>query len=81
MNLKLDPYDKSNLRKNLVRNQFTPFDSSRFSQSDCESSPVKTYANKRILLEEKKVAHTRLEPATLGSQALRFPNWARRADM
>ena len=39
--------------KNRVLNQYTLFDSSRFSHSDCGSSPVKTCANKRTLLEEK----------------------------
>ena len=36
--------------KNLVLNQYTLFDSSRFS---CGSSSVKTCANKQLLLEEK----------------------------
>ena len=44
--LKLDLYDKNNLErnkyKNPVSNQYTPFDSSRFSPSDFGSSPVKT---------------------------------------
>ena len=41
--------------KNLVSNQYTllVFDLSRFSHSDSGSSTVKTYANKRTLLEEK----------------------------
>ena len=34
-------------------NQYTLFDSSRFSHSDCWSSPV-MYANKRTLLEDKE---------------------------
>ena len=56
--LKLDLYDKNNLQtkhKNLVWNQYTLFDSSLFSHSDCESSPVKMYmyVNKRTLLEGK----------------------------
>ena len=37
----------------LVSNQYTLFDSSRFSHSDCGSSTVKTYADKQTLLEEK----------------------------
>ena len=57
-NLKLGLYDKNNYKytedKNLVSNQYTILDSSLFSHSDCGSSPVKTYANKRALLEEKK---------------------------
>ena len=59
--------------KNLVSHQYTLFDSSRFSHSDCGSSPVKTYADKKTLFE-KKVAHTRLESATFGLQALCVPN-------
>ena len=39
--------------KNLVSNQYTLFDSLRFSQSDSASPPVKTYANIQALLEEK----------------------------
>ena len=55
--LKLDLYEKTSYKytqdKNLVWNQYTLFDSSRFSHSVCGSSPVKTCANKRTLLEEK----------------------------
>ena len=40
--------------KNLVSNQYTLFYLSRFSHSDCGSSPVKTSANKQTLLEEKE---------------------------
>ena len=54
---KLNVGDISNLEKNLnaklVSNQYTLFDSSRFSHSDCGSWAVKTYANNRILLEWK----------------------------
>ena len=39
--------------KNLVWNQYTQYDSPRFSHSDRGSSPVKTCVNKRTLLEEK----------------------------
>ena len=35
-------------------NQYTQFGQSRFSHSDYGSPPVKTYANKRKLLEEKQ---------------------------
>ena len=55
--LKLDLYDKNNMQKkknkdnNLVPNQYTL---SHFSHSDWGFSSVKTYANKRTLLEEKK---------------------------
>ena len=45
--LKLDLYDKTTYKytkdKNLVWNQYTLFDSSRFIYSDCRSSPVKMY--------------------------------------
>ena len=45
LSLKLDLCNKNNLQKtkdkNLVWNQYTLFDSSRFIHSDCESSPVK----------------------------------------
>ena len=44
---------KYNKDKNLVWNQYTLLDSLRFIHSECGSSPVKTYANKRTLLEEK----------------------------
>ena len=36
-----------------VSNQYTLFDSSRFSDSDCGSSAVKRCANKQTLFEEK----------------------------
>ena len=39
--------------KNIVWNQYTLFDSSRFSHSDSGSAPVKTCANKRTFLKEK----------------------------
>ena len=54
--LKLDLYDKTTYKtkdKNLVWNQYTLFESSGFIRSDCRSPSVKTYANKRTLLEEK----------------------------
>ena len=39
--------------KNLVWNQYTLFNSSRFIHSECGSSPVQTCDIKRTLLEEK----------------------------
>ena len=39
--------------KNLAWKQYTLFDSLRFNHSNCGSPPVKTYANKQSLLEEK----------------------------
>ena len=55
------PYKKATVTNrmhstDLVSNQYTCtlFDSPRFIYSDCGYSPVKTYANKRTLLEEKK---------------------------
>ena len=39
--------------KNIGSIQYTLFNSSRFSDSHCGSSPVKTYANKQMLFEEK----------------------------
>ena len=38
----------------LISNQYTLFYTSRFSHSDCGSSPVKTYAIKQTLLKEKR---------------------------
>ena len=55
--LKLDLYDltyKYTEDKNLVWNHYTLFDSICFSHSNCGSPPLKTYANNRTLLEEKK---------------------------
>ena len=58
--LKLNLYDINNLKytkeNNLVANQYTVFESLRFSHSDYRYSPVKTYANKRTLLEENSGA-------------------------
>ena len=39
--------------KKLVWNQYTLYDSLRFSHSDSGSSPVQMCANKRTLLDEK----------------------------
>ena len=52
---KAGPFDINNTLKIriLSQNQFTCFDLSRFSHSVCGSPTVKTYANKRTLLEEK----------------------------
>ena len=41
------------LRLKQPTKKYTLIDSPRFSHSDCGSSHVKTYANKRTLLEEK----------------------------
>ena len=54
-------------------------DSSRFSHSDCGSSPVETNANN--IVWRKIVAHSGLEPATFGLQTFRFLNWATSANM
>ena len=56
--LKLDLYDKKTTYKytkdkTLAWNQYTLFDSLRFNHSNCGFPPVKTYANKQSLLEEK----------------------------
>ena len=54
--LKLDFYVKITYKltadKNIVSNQYTLFDSTRFSHSDFGYSHVKTYANSWTLLEE-----------------------------
>ena len=49
--------DKYTKDKNLVWNQYTLIDSPRFSHSDCGSSSVKAYADKRIWLEENNGAY------------------------
>ena len=63
---KKDIYDKNNLQMNLASNQYTLFDSLRFSHSDCGSSHVK--AN---IIGRKIVAHSGLEPATFELQTFR----------
>ena len=55
--------------KNLVWNQYTLFDLSRFIHSDCGSSPVKTMLCQQAnIVGRKIVAHRGLEPATFGFQ-------------
>ena len=75
--LKLDLYDKNNVHKNLVSNQYTLFDSSRFSHSNFGSSPAKTYVHKRTLLEENK-AHGGLNQQPLYNRSIDFPKELRR---
>ena len=56
MHLKLDFYDL-NKDKNLVSNQYTLFDSSRVSHSDCGSPNLNSYANKQNVLGRNSGVH------------------------
>ena len=53
--------------KNLVWNQYTLFDSSRFIHSECGSSRTDLYKHANIV-GRKIVIHGGLEPATFGLQ-------------
>ena len=55
--------------KNPVSNQYTLFDSSRFSRSDCGSPPCKNICQQANIVGRKIVAHSGIETAPVGLQA------------
>ena len=63
----------------LVSNQYTLYDLLRFSHSDCGSLPVKTCANKWLLLEEKKWHTLGLSQQPLDYRHFVFPSELRRS--
>ena len=60
---------------NLVSNQYTLSDSSRFS--NCGS----IFVCKANIVERKIVVHSGLEPAAFRLQIFHFPNWATKPTM
>ena len=74
--LKLDSDDLYNSpppqKKRKTRRRLNPC-LKQGSAADCESSAVKTYANKGTLWKEK-MAHCGIEPATFRSKSLRYSN-------
>ena len=68
----------TNKLKTRISNQYTLFDSSRFSHSDCGTSPEKTYVNKRTLLEEKYWRKVGSNQQPLDHRPFAFPTELRR---
>ena len=60
---------------NLVWDQYTLFDSSRFIHSDCGSSSVKMAMQTGEHCWKKNCVGRGLEPATFGFQVSRYVEW------